>query len=136
MNFTLALLIAVAACNKPGDTLTVPTQPARDAHAQAVVDDAIAALRTALEAAKTARDSATLCNAFPPLSAAMTHLMQVTSPPGVDAMTYAAGRDAVLQIFDGTERWCRTPEAVGVDTLQSALSSLRTEFLDFIHFGA
>ena len=137
MNRAPALLIvAVAACHKPADPLAVPAQPARDAHAQAVVDDAIAALRTALEAAKTARDSATLCKVFPPLGAAMSHLMQVTSPPNADAMTFAAGRDAVLQIFDGTDLWCRTPADVGVDTLQSALASLRTQFLDFIHFGA
>ena len=118
------------------DTVTVPKQPKRSAHQQAVVDGAVRALRTALTIAKTGKDTVTVCKAFSPLNKAMTRLLDVSAPPGVDAMMFSSQRSAVLQIFDGSEAWCQHPEDVGVDTLQSLMSDLRSQFLILIALGA
>jgi hypothetical protein len=118
------------------DKLTMPNQPKRSKDEQARVDGAADALRTALTAAKTAKDSAELCKAFDPLGKAMNNLQKVSAPKGVDQQAFSSDRDGLLQLFDGASNWCDTPANVGLDTLRDVMSKIRTRFVDFVGRGA
>lgn len=108
--------------------LDLPKQPIRDKEPQARVDGAADALRTALAQATAANDSTELCKTFEPLNKAMTNLLRVSAPNGVDSQVFSSQRSAVLQLFDGASSWCDSPQNVGVDTLQGLMSDIRTQF--------